>query len=141
MLFNGDGPVWCDAHGRKEPGTEETFGRDLRAAVPSIDKTRPRTPEGRLHFYAGIRLRCDSDPDRHDAAAPDGHSGHRGHSDHPFNATPQEGVDAARGPNAVDGREDGGRTMAGHGDHGDRSDRPADRLFGADDYRRWLTPD
>jgi putative DNA primase/helicase len=46
--------VWCDQHGRKEPGTEETFGRDLRAAVPSINRSRPRTQEGRISLYTGI---------------------------------------------------------------------------------------
>jgi putative DNA primase/helicase len=53
---------WCDRHGQ-QPGTGETFGRDLRAAVPTIDKARPRTQDGRSHFYTGIRLRRATDRD------------------------------------------------------------------------------
>jgi phage/plasmid-associated DNA primase len=65
---------WCEAHGRREPGTEETFGRDLRAAVPELSRARPRTPEGRINVYVGIRLRdgCEDDGER------DGETGQRG---------------------------------------------------------------
>jgi putative DNA primase/helicase len=58
---------WCDSHGRKEPGTEERFGALIRAAVPSIARSRPRTPVGRVNCYTGICLSIasvfDSDDD------------------------------------------------------------------------------
>jgi putative DNA primase/helicase len=42
---------WCELTGRREPGTEATFGRDLLAAVPTARRTRPRDglPEGGAH--------------------------------------------------------------------------------------------
>jgi len=49
--------TWCEAKGRKESGTESTFGRDLLAAVPSIRKVRPREGEDRYRAYEGIGLR------------------------------------------------------------------------------------
>jgi putative DNA primase/helicase len=48
---------WCDLKGRKEPGTEAVFGRDLLAAVPSVRKTRPREGEERYRAYEGICIR------------------------------------------------------------------------------------
>ncbi|HEX4612794.1 MAG TPA: phage/plasmid primase, P4 family, partial [Urbifossiella sp.] len=111
---------WCEAHGRKEPGTEETFGRDLRAAVPALDKARPRTPEGRLNFYTGIRLRSDADPDPGDGA------GHRGHRDPPMHAMAHPGQDREGNGHA------NGTTgaMPGRRDQGDQSAR---RRFASDD--------
>ena len=47
---------WCDEKGRREHGTEQTFGRDLRAAVPGLDTARPRRGEDRVRVYSGIRL-------------------------------------------------------------------------------------
>jgi putative DNA primase/helicase len=44
---------WCTSQGRDKPGTRQTFGRDLRAAV-SVLKTRQGS-DGR--FYEGIALR------------------------------------------------------------------------------------
>ena len=38
--------LWCDTVGRK-PGTKQTFGRDLRTAVPSLRTTRPRDGDDR----------------------------------------------------------------------------------------------
>lgn len=111
---------WCDKHGRKEHGAGETIGRDLRAAVPSLEKTRPRTPEGRLHFYIGIRLRVGSDPDPDDDLAPSGQSGHRGHGDQTLHALPEEGVEDARGADAEEERNGVADAIAGRGDHGDR---------------------
>lgn len=49
--------AWCDAKGRKDHGTEQTFGRDLVAAVPMIRKTRPGTGTGRYRAYEGIGVR------------------------------------------------------------------------------------
>ena len=49
--------LWCDQKSRKEHGTEQTFGRDLLAAVPTIRKTRPRDGDERYRAYEGIGLK------------------------------------------------------------------------------------
>ena len=49
--------MWCDAVGRKEAGTKQTFGRDLRTAVPSVRTTRPRDGDDRHRVYEGIGLK------------------------------------------------------------------------------------
>ncbi len=48
--------TWCQAAGDEHPGTETWFGRNLRAAIPTLAKERRRTHSGREHFYLGIRL-------------------------------------------------------------------------------------
>jgi putative DNA primase/helicase len=50
---------WRETNGHPRP-TKEIFGRDLRAAFPSIRATRPREDGDRHRFYAGIRLRTAS---------------------------------------------------------------------------------
>ena len=48
---------WCRQQGRSHPGTVQTFGRDLRAAIPGITTTRPRASMGpRRRYYQGIGL-------------------------------------------------------------------------------------
>ena len=47
---------WCELQGRRHPGTRETFGRDLRAAVPNIKDERRRVKDGQKRFYKGIGL-------------------------------------------------------------------------------------
>ncbi|CAN5423883.1 hypothetical protein BH11PLA2_BH11PLA2_44000 [soil metagenome] len=65
---------WCDEAGRRS-GSESTFGKDLMAAIPGIDKIRPRTEFGRTQEYAGIRERTYQDTD--DDPVTSGHtSGH-----------------------------------------------------------------
>ncbi len=54
---------WCHEHGRDAVGDEHSFGRDLHAAIPGLVTTRPRTPEGRVRLYQGLRLRTPLDPD------------------------------------------------------------------------------
>jgi putative DNA primase/helicase len=49
--------TWCECQGRKEPGTEAMFGRDLLAAVPTLRRVRPRDGEDRYRGYVGIGLR------------------------------------------------------------------------------------
>jgi putative DNA primase/helicase len=49
--------VWCEAKGRREPGTQATFGRDLLAAAPSLRRVRPRDGEERYRAYNGIAVR------------------------------------------------------------------------------------
>ena len=49
--------VWCDGHGREHAGTQQAFGKDIRAAVSSIRGVRPRAGEGRERQYVGVGLR------------------------------------------------------------------------------------
>jgi putative DNA primase/helicase len=49
--------LWCENVGRKEPGTKQTFGRDLRAAVPGLKVTQQRADENRERKYEGIGLK------------------------------------------------------------------------------------
>lgn len=57
---------WCEEHGRDQPGTEQTFGRDLAAAAPGLRVTRPRINGVRHRYYEGVRLRTPDDPDPED---------------------------------------------------------------------------
>jgi putative DNA primase/helicase len=55
---------WCEEKGRREPGTQQTFGRDLRATVPGLDDKQHRRPDSsRERTYLGIRLRVEDDPE------------------------------------------------------------------------------
>jgi len=47
---------WCEANGRREAGTAQSFGRDLRAAVPGLRLARPRIEGSQVRCYEGIRL-------------------------------------------------------------------------------------
>jgi putative DNA primase/helicase len=49
---------WCESKGIKY-STEQTFGRDLHAAVPQVEVKQPRIPGGRIRVYAGIGVRLD----------------------------------------------------------------------------------
>ena len=48
--------AWCEANGRREPGTIQTFGRNLHAAFPALHIRRPRHGEVRQRTYEGITL-------------------------------------------------------------------------------------
>jgi putative DNA primase/helicase len=48
--------LWADDNGHPKV-TKQTFGRDLRAAVPSIRRTRPWGGAERPYIYTGIALR------------------------------------------------------------------------------------
>lgn len=120
---------WCEQHGKTEPGTAETFGRDLRATVPTLSKTRPRTSEGRQNVYSGIRLRCNSDPEHDDHPAPEGVSGHSGHRDLLLHALSEGETGKARGS----GETRTASPMSGHSDHCDRTDRPRRSRFANND--------
>jgi putative DNA primase/helicase len=48
---------WCEEKGRKDHGSEAVFGRDLRAALPTLDMRQSRADGGRVRVYIGIRLR------------------------------------------------------------------------------------
>jgi putative DNA primase/helicase len=49
---------WCNEQGREHPGDAATFGRNLRAAVPSIGDAQPRSDTGeRIRVYEGICMK------------------------------------------------------------------------------------
>lgn len=49
---------WCDQQGRERPGDAATFGRNLRAVVPSLGDAQPRSDTGeRIRVYEGISLK------------------------------------------------------------------------------------
>jgi putative DNA primase/helicase len=50
--------TWCESDNR-HPGTKAVFGRDLKAAVPSLKRSRPRTGDTRDYAYEGIGLRSE----------------------------------------------------------------------------------
>jgi len=47
---------WCKSVGRDHPGTQQTFGRDLRSGVPALRVVHPRVDGGRLRMYEGVGL-------------------------------------------------------------------------------------
>jgi len=49
--------TWCELTENRK-GSREMFGRDLRAAVPSVRKVRSGTSE-RHHVYRGLALKED----------------------------------------------------------------------------------
>lgn len=134
--------LWCDSHGRKEPGVEEVFGQQLRAAVPSISKSRPRTPEGRVWVYAGIGLSNGSgvevfdDEDRGPCVVQA--RSMPGPSENPTNPGVVHAV-IANTKNLVSYAHENisgahahanGKEVRGHGDHVDHMDHPAQLVNG-----------
>jgi putative DNA primase/helicase len=55
---------WCTGKGKKDAGTEQLFGRDLRAAVPTLGMRQPRLAGGRLRIYTGISIRGPLDEEK-----------------------------------------------------------------------------
>jgi len=50
--------VWCRGQRRDWTGDKQSFGRDLRAALPEIKTSRPRTPQGeRQRLYEGVAVK------------------------------------------------------------------------------------
>lgn len=48
---------WCRSQGRVWPGSAQTFSRNLRAAVPALEISRPRAADGgRGRCYEGVGL-------------------------------------------------------------------------------------
>jgi putative DNA primase/helicase len=47
---------WCEANGRREAGTVQSFGRDLRAAVAGLRVSQPRVGGIQVRHYEGIAL-------------------------------------------------------------------------------------
>jgi putative DNA primase/helicase len=50
--------AWCQETGRERAGTVQTFGRNLRAAVPWLCETRPSVLGARVRYYSGLRLKA-----------------------------------------------------------------------------------
>lgn len=48
---------WCKACGRKEPGTLQSFCRQLRACVHTLRTERPRRNGNRIRCYSGISVK------------------------------------------------------------------------------------
>ena len=48
--------AWCATDNRRDAGTVQTFGRNLRAAVPGLEITQHREADGRRRQYQGITL-------------------------------------------------------------------------------------
>ena len=47
---------WCDGKGRNHLEDEVGFGRNLRAAIPTLGDSQPRVNGQRIRFYEGIGL-------------------------------------------------------------------------------------
>jgi putative DNA primase/helicase len=47
---------WCEANGRDRPGTKQSFGRDLRAALPMLRDSRRGDGNVRYRQYEGIAI-------------------------------------------------------------------------------------
>ena len=48
---------WCESMHREKPGDCQTFGRNLRTALPHLRVDRPRRGGERVRVYEGLRLR------------------------------------------------------------------------------------
>ena len=49
--------LWCDSQNRGNAGTLQTFGRDIRSAVPGLKTANVRSDDGRSRYYEGLGLR------------------------------------------------------------------------------------
>ena len=49
---------WCSTQGRDHTGTKQTFGRDLRAACPSLKVGQDGPRDGRQRIYNGIKCKA-----------------------------------------------------------------------------------
>ncbi|MEW2608587.1 phage/plasmid primase, P4 family [Streptomyces sp. NPDC047916] len=54
---------WCLTGGREHPGTRETFGRNLLAAIPGLKRSRPYIAGVRVPTYVGVGLGASEDDD------------------------------------------------------------------------------
>jgi putative DNA primase/helicase len=52
---------WCEDNGRRDPGTKQSFGRDLRAAVAGLRLVRFREGKNRVREYQGINVKGEND--------------------------------------------------------------------------------
>jgi putative DNA primase/helicase len=70
---------WCQDDNR-HPGTKAVFGRDLKAAVPTVKRVRLRDGDDRDYAYDGIGLRREDSADPLGPLGPDGSAGDPGPS-------------------------------------------------------------
>jgi putative DNA primase/helicase len=58
QLLYEDWTAWCEANGKRKPGTQQTFARDLKAAVPGITTIQPRQENSthRPRYFQGINF-------------------------------------------------------------------------------------
>src|SRR5262249_41945304 len=97
---------WCQSC--EYPKSDKArFGRDLRAACPSVKKTRPRDESTRHHVYRGIRLRTPNDGAEQEA-------GGEAEQELPFRGTDNAPVTVTTMTSG------GGGSRSGHGGHGDQ---------------------
>jgi putative DNA primase/helicase len=54
--------TWCEAQGRDHPGTKQSFGRDLRSALPELKMTQIGPRGERERAYQGLQLKPWGDP-------------------------------------------------------------------------------
>ena len=60
---------WCVSNSIKQPGTDASFGRDLRAFLPEIEDSHPTISGQRAWCYQGIRLlACNEPHNSHDGS-------------------------------------------------------------------------
>ena len=52
----GDWRLWCEDDGHK-PGSVQTFGRDLRAVIPTLKVTRPRADDDSRGYELDVAYR------------------------------------------------------------------------------------
>jgi putative DNA primase/helicase len=52
----GDWRLWCEDNGHK-PGSVQTFGRDLRAVIPTLKVTRPRADDDSRGYELDVAYR------------------------------------------------------------------------------------
>ena len=50
---------WCEENGHRA-GNVQTFGRDLRAVIPTIRISKPRVDGGRERHFQGVELSADN---------------------------------------------------------------------------------
>jgi putative DNA primase/helicase len=87
--------AWCE-DGLQHKGTKQTFGRDLRAAVPGLRVSRPR--DGEHHrVYVGVDLASDGTNDAEDGG-PRGPSGPEADVDEPAGSPEPLGPHGPRPP-------------------------------------------
>jgi putative DNA primase/helicase len=98
--------AWAEDNGHK-PGTVQTFGRDIRAVVPTLRQARPRDGGDRERRYVGIRLKSTthSGGDRGPVRTTDQSSAHKSPNSAPVRDGPQ--------PNQLQLEKSGQRTCAG----------------------------
>src|ERR1700722_3095454 len=51
--------TWCEAQGRNHPGTKQSFGRGLSAAVPGLTAAQLGSCGERVRVYLGLKLKGD----------------------------------------------------------------------------------